>query len=786
HVFSEPAAEESSREQRRRYPEATDAFFEAVMRSGQPMLNPRLTDEELQRTVVDDEQLRLLRAIGLRSYVTVPLLARGRTLGVLSLVSARSGRDFDEASLAIIKELASRAALAVDDAHLIQDLRSTRERFDLALDEGRMWYFELDLRTRQATYSPSFTRIVGMTDTRYEAFVQIIHPADRAAVQEHVRRLVTEGERDPYAYRIIRPDTGQVRWIEGMSRVIRDGAGQPVRVIGFRADVTERKEAEESIRRSEEQLRLALTAGRMGIFDWDMARGFTEMSPACQAILGLVPGTYDGSFEMFVGCMHPEDREPAIRAIQAPLEIGEEPRPLVYRVVHPGGEIRSVESHAKIMRGGDGRPVRVLGLIMDITERKEAEENIRRSEERLRLALNAGRMGVFDFDVRNSKLLISPTYEAMLGMAPGTSRGTLEHFFEHIHPEDREHVSGTIQAQLASGDVSFLLFRALHGDGAVRYIEAHGKIQRDAAGQPLRATGVALDITERKQAEESIRQSEERLRLVLTAGRTGFFDWDMRTGRGTFSEGYQAMLGMAPGSYDGTPEAFTRRLHPEDQPHILRAMQAYASGELDDSLLTYRAVHDDGSVRWVEAHSKSLRDGNGQVLRVFGVVVDITERKEAEAQAQRLAAEQAARAETEAARQRIAAILDSISEPLFALDPQWRFRFLNRPAEEMVGEGVTGRSAREVPPFRDAPALLASCETAMRERGQLEQEVELPGGRWYELRARPYEQGLSVYLRDVTARRREQEVQARLARYDALRADIASIWATHEDIQPAL
>ncbi|HLL55536.1 MAG TPA: PAS domain-containing protein, partial [Myxococcaceae bacterium] len=520
----------------------------------------------------------------------------------------------------------------------------------------------------------------------------------------------------------------------------------------------------------------------MGIFDWDMAVNATEMSASCQAIMGLVPGTYDGTYEMFLRCLHPEDRESFVRTMQAQLESPEEPAPVTYRVVHPSGEVRHVESHGKIVRGADGQVTRVLGLIIDVTERGQAEEYLRESEERLRLALNAGRMGVFDLNVRSDRLLFSPAYAAMLGLPPGSSPASLEHFIARVHPEDRERVGRTIQEHHASVDLSFLEYRAVHDDGTVRHLEAYAKITRDEAGQPLRATGVTLDATERKQAEENLRKSEERLRLVLSAGRTGFFDWDLTTGKGTFSESYQAILGMAPGSFDGSAEAFARRVHPED----LERVMSYAAKDLDDSILTFRAAHDDGSVRWVEIHSRSQRDEQRRMLRMFGVAVDITERKEAEAQAQQLAAEQAARAETAAAHQRIAAILDSISEPLFALDPQWRFRFLNRPAEQMAGEGVTGRSAREVPPFRDAPVLLASCEAAMRDGGHLEHEVELPGGRWYELRARPYEQGLSVYLRDVTARKREQEVQARIARYDALRADIATIWATHGEVQPAL
>jgi PAS domain S-box-containing protein len=288
---------------------------------------------------------------------------------------------------------------------------------------------------------------------------------------------------------------------------------------------------------------------------------------------------------------------------------------------------------------------------------------------------------------------------------------------------------------------------------------------------------------------ESSRESEERLRLALEAGRMGYFDWDLTVGQAVCSPRMEAILGVAPGEYRGTVDAFLSRVHPDDRATLAHQMLRMVQEGMTEDTLAFRVVHPDGTHRWLESHSRLVRDGEGTPIRSLGVAIDVTERNEAEEKGRRLAGEQAARAEAEAAGERIGAILDSISEPLLALDRDWRFRFLNRRAEALLGgrrEQLVGRSAWEQPPFSTDPTLLGRCERAMQEHAVLEFEQRLPDGLSYELRACPLDDGLSIYLRDITARKREAEAQGRLARYEALRAEVSTAMAGQGTLQALL
>jgi len=660
-AYADPDQQAAALAIQQRFPNETQRYFSQVLQSGLVQLTPHATREMLQQASVDEEHFRLMCELEIRASLTLPLIARGRTLGALSLVYTDSGRRFDETTLALAKELAARLALAVDDARLVEDLQRSEERLHLALREGRMWYLETDLRSGTGAGTGASLGVKGIRSvgTPLDAGVgRTLHPEDLGPVQEKLQRL-TDGrsERENFAYRVLDAD-GQIHWMDGISTLIRDGRGRPIRTVGVRQDVS---------------------------------------------------------------------------------------------------------------------------------ERRHAEETLRRSEERLRLALEAGKMGFFDHDLSTNKLYASPDYEAMTGFEPGTF--TFPGLLQRVHPEDREEfIQRTQQKRLGPDplEVEALLFRILHPDGAIRWIEIHGRLVCNENHQPLRVIGVVTDITRRQEASVKLRESEERLRLVLSAGKLGFFDQDLKTGKAILSDTYEALLGLEPGGYDGTFEGFVRHIHPEDVDAVMGSIQNQIENIEGGTVLTFRVIDSKGHVRWLESHSEILRDAKRHPFRALGAVLDITERKAAEAQGHKLAVAQAARAEAESAQQRLAAILDSISEPLLTLDATWHLRFLNRSAVQLLGEGRGGQSLKEVPFFQRVPELLSACRQALQEDRPVEQEISLLDDRWYEVRACPYDEGLSVYLRDITARKREQEIQAQLADYEALRADIGTTLALEPDSQRAL
>lgn len=249
-------------ELRVRYPPNPDAprGVPNVLRTGVSEMMAEIPQELLEAAAIDEEHRRIIHAIGFRSYMVVPLKARGRVLGAITLVSAESRRSYGPSDLALAEGLASRAALAVENARLFketQDLYAealrSNERLELALDAGHLGAWEWDIAHETVTWTPSLEVLhgipIGTFPGTFEAYLSDIHPEERPRVRAALLHAVeTRSEAYHLLYRIIRPD-GKVRWIEPTGRYVEARAGRSARMIGVCADVTDRLAAEEAARR---------------------------------------------------------------------------------------------------------------------------------------------------------------------------------------------------------------------------------------------------------------------------------------------------------------------------------------------------------------------------------------------------------------------------------------------------------------------------------------------------------------------------------------------------------
>jgi PAS domain S-box-containing protein len=235
-----------------------------VLHTGKPVLHTEVTDEILQRNAVDPEHLQFLRDLRIVSGMIVPLRARGRTLGAITLLTTESGRRYDTSDLPLAESLARRATLAVDNALLYREaqkeigerrhaeraMRSSEERLRLALVAGRMGVWDWNLRTGELDWSHNLELIHGLAPGTFAgtpgAGEELIHPDDRERVQKAARRALQERSEYAAEFRIVWPD-GSIRWLAGRGQVFCDDAGKPMRMLGVDLDITERKTVEEEL-----------------------------------------------------------------------------------------------------------------------------------------------------------------------------------------------------------------------------------------------------------------------------------------------------------------------------------------------------------------------------------------------------------------------------------------------------------------------------------------------------------------------------------------------------------
>jgi len=268
---------------------------------------------------------------------------------------------------------------------------------------------------------------------------------------------------------------------------------------------------EQEWRESEARYRLALVAGRMGSWETDLVAGTRTWSEEGMALFGLALegglGHVGGAADEYAAAIHPEDRHHVPR-FHALADVADS-FPAAYRIVRPDGRTLWLEGRGLVVaRGLDGRAQRLVNIMADVTDRKQAEAVLGIERERLALALDAGQMGVFDVRLADETIWWSRQMYTVFGVDPGEFVPTRAGISALIHPHDREVFFQSRDEAIARREAFVLEFRIVGGDGGVRWIGHRGLVEHDAAGRPVRSFGVAGDITERKQAEAALRDAD--------------------------------------------------------------------------------------------------------------------------------------------------------------------------------------------------------------------------------------------------------------------------------------
>jgi PAS domain S-box-containing protein len=306
---------------------------------------------------------------------------------------------------------------------------------------------------------------------------------------------------------------GTIRYVSSSGTPVYDDKGQFRGYQGVARDITERKRFEEELRSRKEMLELALKSARAVPWQWINGADpeVNKWSPELCAMFGLPPGGFDGTAEGWWKLCHPDDCARIKSAITDAVTTGQVD--VEYRVTHSDGKLRWLNQKGRAFLDVNGKPLRSIGFMFDVTERRKVEEDLRSRQEMLELAQKSARAIAFEWKIGDGEgeNRWSPDLEAMYGFAPGTYDGTFQSWRKRVHPDDWAGVKQAIQHAERTGEVASE-YRVVHPDGSAHWLQARGRMFSDPAGKPARVVGFMQDVTQRKQAEEDMRQLEEKLR----------------------------------------------------------------------------------------------------------------------------------------------------------------------------------------------------------------------------------------------------------------------------------
>lgn len=481
--------------------------------------------------------------------------------------------------------------------------------------------------------SESIPRMYGVTQEQARAdaghLLGRVHPDDLASLQTAMRTSAKTLQLWRHEYRMVLP-SGEIRWraIEAHPEALANGS---VLWHGYTIDISERMRLQAAVRQYAERCKLVIEGVGDGVWDWDVVNGVLNYSTRWKAMLGYAADEIGTSPEEWYSRVHPDDL-PITEANGRQLTDGvTEHTSIEVRLRARDGGWRWILSRAAVVsRDPDGKPSRIIGTNVDITEHRQVEEVVRENEKRWKLALDSVGHGVWEWELATNKCVYSAHWKEILGYAEDEIRDDASEWMTRLHPDDQSVIDESFRSLLAREKATDSIeFRLRCKDGNWKWVHGSGiLVVQDQKEQSLRIVGCMSDISERKGVEEALRRSEERWKFALEGAGDGVWDWDVLAGRISFSPRSMQMLGLGSDEMEHDYDTWCQRVHPDDVERGTKNREHHTQQGIDTSSVELRVRHGNGSWIWLQSRGLVVkRDEHGKALRLVGTIRDITELK---------------------------------------------------------------------------------------------------------------------------------------------------------------
>jgi PAS domain S-box-containing protein len=361
---------------------------------------------------------------------------------------------------------------------------------------------------------------------------------------------------------------------------------------------------------------------------------YTYANQSVSQLYGIPEGDYIGSP---VGTNLEEDqRQRLFEFIKDELEHDLERDPKRSRLIElremnqKHGDVVWTENQASFVRDAHGKPTAILTITRDITDRKKKEAGLRKSAEEISDLYDNAPCGYHSLDPDGTFLRMNNTELRWLGYDRDEIIGKKK-FDDLLTSESVIVFQKIFPVFKKQGWISNLEFDMIRKDGTILPVFLNATAIKDFEGNYIMSRSILFDNTERKQAEDALQESQQRLELALKGGALGFWDVDLKTGHTTINERWAEMLGYSYDEIKNAREIWLNSIHPDDRDRVLQVGRDYREGKNPDYEVECRAITKQGNVVWQSSKAMAVGQGaDGSALRMVGIVIDITERKLAE------------------------------------------------------------------------------------------------------------------------------------------------------------
>ena len=412
-----------------------------------------------------------------------------------------------------------------------------------------------------------------------------------------------------------------------------DENGDIIGVSVFVIDITERKQAAELLRISEERLQLVIKGSNDAPWDWDFANKTIYYSPQWWSQIGYEPDELLVTDQLWYELTHPDDRNTANATLDEAQKTDMESYQIEFRLRHKLGHFVPILSRGFITRDESGNILRVTGTNMDLSEWKQMQSKLAENEAKFRNSFEAADVGMAMVSAQGKFISVNRSVSRILGYSQDEFLSMS--FVDITHPQDMESSIEKYQ-QCLEDQQSYTIEK--------RYVSKKGNIKWglltispifDTDDELIYSIAHLQDITERKEAEEALQASEERFNLAMQASNDGLFDWNLETNEIYYSPGWKKMLGYADHELADDFSVWERTTDPEDVKRSWALQQKLITKQIDRFVMEFKMKHKDG--HWIDilSRAEAIFNDSGKAIRIVGTHTNITAHKRAEDALQR-------------------------------------------------------------------------------------------------------------------------------------------------------
>jgi len=507
-----------------------------------------------------------------------------------------------------------------------QGLRDSEERLSTLFKQAADGIVLIDVETLKfAEFNEAACAALGYDRAEFAQLdLSQINPAlTSEMIREAVDGIVESGAVDFET--VHRHKDGSSRNVEVSNRVLRTKGRTYIAAIW--TDITQRKAADLALREAELRWKFALDGSGLGVWDWNIVSGEIYWSPLWLSMLGYMVGDLAPNFETFDNLLHPADKARVMQVLSACFR-GETPDYVVdFRMHHKEGGWKWVQARGLVVEhAADAKPLRMIGVHVDIHARKQTEEQLRENEAALQMAQRVAQMGSWYLDIPNNRLVWSDEAYRVFGVPAGTPL-TVESFVATLHPDDLDDVLSAWNAALLGAPYD--IEHRILVDGEAIWVREQAQITF-ADDKAISGVGTVQNINDRKRAQSRLAESEERYRILADYSP----DWQYWLGAdGQYlyvSPGCEPVTGYQPQELIADSQLMFSMIHPEDRYLWESHWKEIADNQLHSAhaSIEFRIINKRGEVRWIEHQCQPVSSENAEYRGRRGVNREITQRKQ--------------------------------------------------------------------------------------------------------------------------------------------------------------